>query len=400
MAQLMPQLYHNLMSNCSVDDGFYYKDAQRDSTKYRTFNYRLCSYTTFNNLPSALNCRGTMFNITDLDNVKLVSLPPEKFFNYDEGNGSRDHELGQFGDQMDKIDGSLISTFLHFNQANQPIVLLKSKTSFNSSQASEAMDLLKGQFKCEIERLAHLQYTINMEYTSPTNRIVLDYPRAELTVLSIRYHVTGETLFARRLISFLGENGFQSILEHVVPFKSVSNQVPKSEIIKNIRAETQGEGYVIEIIRPDDTSYLVKVKTNKYLQLHHCKNSVNSLRHLFENIINEQSDDLRSILQDDCSSLERITKMEEQVRPKFNHMVQSIEQFYEQNKHLSKKEFAILINNTPSMKQYMSLLMNLFLGKANDYKKFAIVHAKDMFGINDDDQALPLLDNKVEEKDG
>ncbi|CAF0940798.1 unnamed protein product [Rotaria sp. Silwood1] len=148
MVQLMPQLYHNLTSLCSADNGFYYKDVQLDSTKYRIFNYRLCSYTSFNSHPSALNCRGTMFNINDPDNVLLVSLPPEKFFNYEEGNDCEQHELGQLGDQMTKIDGSLISTFLHFNKNNQPIVRLKSKASLISSQSCEAMELLNGTVTC------------------------------------------------------------------------------------------------------------------------------------------------------------------------------------------------------------------------------------------------------------
>lgn len=144
MAQLMPQLYQNLISTCTADEGFYFKDTQLDSIKYRIFNYRLCSYTAFNTLPSALNCRGIMFNIIDSNDVRLVSLPPEKFFNYDEGNGSRQHELGQLGVQMDKIDGSLISTFLHIDNNNQSVVRLKSKASVTSTQAVEAMGLLQG----------------------------------------------------------------------------------------------------------------------------------------------------------------------------------------------------------------------------------------------------------------
>ncbi|CAF1036371.1 unnamed protein product [Rotaria sordida] len=397
MAQLMPQLYHNLTSLCSTDNSFYYKDALLDSTKYRIFNYRLCSYTNFHSLPSALNCRGTMFNINDPDNVQLVSLPPEKFFNYEEGNGCQQHELGQLGDQMTKMDGSLISTFLHFDKKNRPIVRLKSKTSFISSHSCEAMELLKEQFKSEVESLVHLHYTVNMEYTSPLNRIVLHYPQSELTVLSIRSHLTGETLFARHLISFLHEHGFQSILERVVPFKSIPRHLSQKEFVKNIRDETQGEGYVVEIIRPDQTSYLVKIKTHKYLQLHHCKNSVISIQHLFENVINEQSDDLRSLFKDDIVALKKIAQMEEQVRPQFNQMVQSIEQFYEENKHLSRKDYAILINSTSSMKKYMGLLMNLYMDKVNDYKQFAVMHMKDLFGINENRQAVPIIDAEEED---
>ncbi|CAF2846112.1 unnamed protein product [Rotaria sp. Silwood2] len=393
----MPYLYDSLLSICSSNDGFYYKDVVLDSTTYRIFNYRLCSYTTFHSLPYALNCRGTMFNINDPNNLQLVSLPPEKFFNYEEGIGFDQHKQGQLGDQMDKLDGSLISTFIHFDDKNQAIVRLKSKTSLTSSQACEAMELFKGKFKSEVENLVNLHYTINMEYTSPSNRIVLHYPQAELTVLSIRSHLTGETLFARHLQSFLVEHNFQSILEHIVPFKSIPRHLSHKEFCQNIYGETQGEGYVVEIIRTDQSSYLVKIKTHKYLQLHHCKDKVNSPRHLFESIINEQSDDLRSLFQDNPGALESISKMEEQVRSQFNHMVKSIEEFYETNKSLSRKDYAILINNTPSIKKYMGLLMNLYLDKINDYKQYAITHAKDLFGINDNCQASSRSNAEEEE---
>src|ERR1700722_4486488 len=103
---------------------------------------------------------------------------------------------------------------------------------------------------------------------------------------------------------------------------------------------------------------------------------------LFENVINEHSDDLKSLFKDDSDALQRISQMEHRVAPLFNRMVQSIEQFYEQNKHLLRKDYALLITNTPSMKVYMPLLMNLYTKKENDFKRFALSHAKDLFGIN------------------
>lgn len=135
----MPTLYENLTALCTRNFGFYSKDVQLDSMQYRIFNYRLCSYDQFHANVSALDCRGTMFDVTDPANVKLVCLTPEKFFNYEEGNGLVVHPLGTFGVQMVKLDGSLISTYLHNDE-----VRVKSKASLTSSQAIEAMQLLKG----------------------------------------------------------------------------------------------------------------------------------------------------------------------------------------------------------------------------------------------------------------
>ncbi|CAF1557651.1 unnamed protein product, partial [Adineta ricciae] len=100
MNNIMPKLYDDLLALCSKNLGFIFKDTECDSIKYRIFNYILCSYEQFS-YPSALNCRGTMFDITDAENVQLVCLPPEKFFNYEEGNGVNIHPLGALGIQME-----------------------------------------------------------------------------------------------------------------------------------------------------------------------------------------------------------------------------------------------------------------------------------------------------------
>jgi len=85
-----------------------------------------------------------MFNINDPANIQLVSLPTEKFYNYEEGPGPEQHELGQLGHQMEKMDGLFVSTFLHVNQNNEQILRLKTKISVQSPQINEAMQLLTG----------------------------------------------------------------------------------------------------------------------------------------------------------------------------------------------------------------------------------------------------------------
>ena len=143
----IPQLYENLVLLCQSNDGFFFKDIVLDSNTYRIFNYRLASYGDFHSQPSALNCRGTMFNITNQHLVQLVSLPPEKFFNYEEGSDFNHHRSGQLGDMMDKMDGSLISTFLHTNDNGEQQIRLKSKASVQSDQAIEATALFTGKEK-------------------------------------------------------------------------------------------------------------------------------------------------------------------------------------------------------------------------------------------------------------
>lgn len=139
----MDNLYDDLINLCSEDDVFYYKDIRLHGINYRIFNCRLCSYGRFKTSAVALNCCGTMFNITNPLCPQLVSLPLEKIFDYEEGFGQiKYHERGQLGDKMEKVDGTLISTFLHGRNSKE--VRLKSKQSLTSNQVLEAMQLLVG----------------------------------------------------------------------------------------------------------------------------------------------------------------------------------------------------------------------------------------------------------------
>jgi T4 RnlA family RNA ligase len=251
------------------------------------------------------------------------------------------------------------------------------------------------QFKSEVESLVRLHYTVNMEYTSPSNHVVLFYPRPQLTVLSIRSHLDGQTYFGTRLTAFLVTHNFVSILKHLVSFENIPSHLPTKQLMESIRQEAHGEGYVVEIIDSNQISYLAKIKTDKYLLLHQTKFSLNDQR-LFENVINEQSDDLRSLFRYDQEALRRITTMEQQVRPQYNQMIESVEEFHRENKHLTRKEYAQLVTGRGDMKVYMGLLMNLYVGKENDYKTFATRHAKDLFRIKND--TISTADNGEKEE--
>jgi T4 RnlA family RNA ligase len=237
-------------------------------------------------------------------------------------------------------------------------------------------------FKSEMEHLVRLNYTINMEYTSPSNHVFVSYPQTQLTVLSIRSHVDGQTLFGSRLKTFLLENNFPAILNHLVAFEPILSDVTHKQLLQDTYRELHGEGYVVEIIQLDRPSYLVKIKTQKYFTIHGDYGTADSPRSLFEAIITQNLDDLKALFKDDTETLKRINDMEQNIRPKYNRMIESIEQFYQIHKHLSKKDFARSITMNENMEIYLPLLMRLYAGEENDYKAFAIMHAKDLFDIS------------------
>lgn len=249
--------------------------------------------------------------------------------------------------------------------------------------------------KSEIDRLVRLNYTVNMEYTSPANHVFVSYSQARLTVLSIRSHADGEALFGTRLKAFLSENNFPAILDQLVPFESVPSAMSHEQLLQDVYQQPAGEGYVVEIVHADRPSYLVKIKTQKYLRIHRDGEDANSARSLFEAIIHEHSDDLSGLFQDNAEALVRINEMERHVRPKYNRMVESIEQFYRANKRLSKGEFTRTITMTEPMKIYLPLLMKLYAGEENDYKAFAMKHAKELFGRDGNGNPSPTVNEDI-----
>lgn len=379
------QLYQDLQDLIKKDEAFFFKDFTLEDKVYRIYNYRLASWTSFQTA-GAKDARGIMYDVTDPQNVKLVSLPPQKFFNYEEG--GVDHTIGKLGDKMVKMDGSLISSYIH-----KDTFYLKSKGSLFSEQALAAMKLLdkpeNKDYKEELTRLAQEGYTINMEYTSPENRIVIPYQTEELTVLSVRKHDNGKNLFASKLIKMLEEKGgYPEILAHMVNFEKLHTQeIDQLKFVDDVRKEQEGEGYVVEIILNDEDSYLTKVKNLKYIALHQTKDSVNSPRKLFEAIIEEASDDLRSMFAGDDYVLNKIKDMEQHVQPIYNNIVKTVEGFYETNKALDRKEFALKAK--AESPEFMGLIMGLYTGRKPDFKEFAKKHRKELFGVSD---AEPELD--------
>lgn len=372
------QTYKDLMELISKNEAFFFKDFTLHDKTYRIMNYRLASWSLFQE-PSALNCRGIMYDVTDDTNIKLVSLPPEKFFNYEEG--GVDHTKGKLGDKMVKMDGSLISTYTHNGE-----MFFKSKGSLFSSQALDAMKLINkdefSQFKNELVKLVELGYTVNLEYTSPENRIVIPYQTEELTVLSVRSHENGQNYFATKLKSLLDELGMTAIKDNMVYHESLHNhQIEQLKFVDDVRAEQEGEGYVVEIVLDDNTSYLTKIKNTKYLTLHQTKDSVNSAKRLFEAVIEEASDDLRSMFADDPYVLNKVAEMENHVQPIFNHIVKTVEDFHKENKDLVRKDYAIKAQK--EQPDFMALMMNAYLNKPIDFKEFAKKHRKDIFHIED-----------------
>ena len=381
MNEFQQKLYDDLEALVRVNEAFFFNDWDLDDTWYRNFNYRLASYTDFCQ-PSALECRGIMFEMTDPFNptpVRLASMPFEKFFNLYENPFTMDLDLNDIVEIQDKADGSLITTYMHNGDLR-----VKTKGSISSDQAIAANAYLRleknAAFRAELIKGEELGCTIIMEWVAPDNRIVLPYFEPELKVLGVRVRADGSYVE----FNDVDCEHFPETLERWVDIYDIDNTfVTNSEFIDSVNDMQKVEGVVCRM----ENGQRFKVKCQWYLALHHTKDSITIPRRLFETVLEEASDDLRTLFHDDELAIKMIEDMEAFVEKKYNHMVDTVERFYERNKHLDRKDYAIL-GQEELNRMYFGLAMNRYVGKDVNYKEF----------LKGKWKHLGLKDEKVEEE--
>lgn len=376
-------LYDNLMRLCDKDESsFYHVDQVVDNIKYRIFLYRLASWTEFQQ-PDALWSRGTMFQLDKHSKpVRLACRPMKKFFNLGEGCDVATHDFSDDNIEviMDKADGSLISSYIHypdpayFTTALQ--VRLKTKGSLHSEQAVAAYKWLhqpenKELLDC-IVRDTLLNRTVNLEWVGICNRIVLGYEKTELKVLSVIDNVTGETYAYKGVANRYPEGSM------VANYTEQAKSQGVAAYIQSVHAMTGVEGIVIRL----KDGLMLKVKTTAYVALHSVKSSISAPRNLFEAIVNETGDDLRVMFLQDPTALKAIDDMQVKVSHIMNSLVKTVEAFYETNKHLGRKDYAVL-GQSQLDRMHFALAMTLYTNGTPDYKYTLIKNYKE-FNISDE----------------
>lgn len=374
-SEFQEKLYAGLMRLVESNEAFYYKDFEKAGVIYRIFNYRLASYTDFLE-PYALECRGVMYEMNGDHPDRIAALPLKKFFNLNENPMVTGMDLSKVIELSDKMDGSLISSYIHFQHIGS-LLFLKSKGSVSSEHCKSAYAWLNKPENLElamnIKTLTNGGYTVNMEWCSPEYpyRIVIGYDKPQLKILCLRDMISGKCYGKNSKIV----QAYPKIQEAWTHTFLPDNP---EEFIENIPNLENVEGYVA--LLPDELC--VKIKTNWYLTRHYNKDSVNCPRRLFEAVLNEATDDLRSLFYDDSASLQLIDEMEQRVEKIYNHCIDTVERFYERNKHLERKDYAIL-----GQKELSGLLfplgMSYYLGFKVDWKDWMKRHWKD-FGIKDE----------------
>lgn len=367
-------LFDDLMALCASNEAFYFV-AQTDANgdRYRVFTYRLASYTDFQNR-NATECRGHTFKEMLDGSWRLASLPMQKFFNYGEHVGwGTEMDLNAMDLVMDKLDGSLISTVV--SNIGTGDWFLKSKTSFKSSQVVEATELVNSKkyegFRNKLKYLSWLGYTVNMEYLSPTNQIVIGYTEPMLKVLNVRDMKDGSYKSHSEVVALFGQDFV--VESHGIP-------VDGAAFLAEAERMTGIEGFVIRL----KNGLWFKHKTEAYCILHHLKDSINNPKRLWEACVNETADDLRALFKDDPISIEKISAMEVLASSVYNHVHKTVNAFFNENKDLSRKDYAIKGQAELMTDGTFSLAMNLYIGREANVKEFLVKNYK-RYGVKDEE---------------
>ena len=379
MQTFLSTLFEDAMALCAASDSFYFVDQVRNDVTYRVFTYRLASFTEFQQR-NALELRGHTFRYDKWnDTWVLASLPPKKFFNYGEHVGwGTEMDLNAMQLIMDKADGSLISTVAD----EKGDIFLKSKTSFNSAQSNDATKWCEhiaansvwgALFTKQLFNVSRRGWTVNMEWVSPDNQIVIGYSEPKLIVLNARNRSTGAYMPYDELLATFGER-------FVVPTWDIPED--GKAFLDEVQAMTGIEGIIFQL--PDGT--LMKHKTDAYCVLHHLKDSINNPKRLWAACVEETADDLRALFKDDPISIERITAMEAKASQTYNRIDKLVNGFYNTNKHLDRKAYAILGQAELVKEGVFSLAMNLYIGRDSNIKEFMVKNYKS-FGISDEELA-------------
>lgn len=321
-------LFDHLGKLPEASDCFYSVDqVGTDGATYRIFLYRLASYSDWLH-PGAMESRGIMYRQTS-EGWELVCRPMQKFHNWKENPFTLDVDLTSIKYATVKEDGSLISSYTDANGE----LRLKSKGSIQSEQAVAALKWIQSPVAAAlhtiVETLDATGWTVNMEWTSPLNRIVISYAIDKLIVLNIRHRLTG--VYMER-----------EAVEAMIPAEylvEISNLM-----VEDVAAALGTEGLVAFFGNGAPVEFM-KVKADAYKVLHRLKDGVNQPNALFEAIIHEQIDDLRASFAEDPAVQLMISTMEELVAAPYNHFVAVTELMHQKYKHLGKKDYVIAVQS-------------------------------------------------------
>lgn len=355
-------LYNALQKLVSSSEFSFYKTeaVTRLGTKVEIFAHRTAHYDDWS-IPYSRECRGIMFEVDEKNPGKvkrIMTRPLEKCFNWGELDMSTFPISPEtIGFISKKEDGSIVSTY--YDQCSDewdstPELFLKSMSSIASSVSSAAMQLINSpryiKLKDTLLKLSVNGYTTNMEYVSPSNRIVLEYSTPELIIIDIRENLYG-TRVSPETLDFLSDDDLYNLESNYVTeyentlFSEFENGTTEDDKLKITRDKllsyVNNTKYTEGLIIYDKINGPVKVKTAWYTEIHRVKSTISSNRNLFESIATGTIDDIRVLYLGDTESLNRIREFEEVYLERLDKNFKLLQRIHKTLNGLDRKRYAL-----------------------------------------------------------
>jgi T4 RnlA family RNA ligase len=319
--------FDEAMSLCNKYEDFFYKDETLDNgITIRSFNYRLSNYTMFTE-KGARNLRGISF---DLNTKELLALPLSKFFNFSE-NPFTEKELIETWKPIrysSKMDGSLIIFFIAGNK-----LYCRTQNNSFSEQAQWAMDIVNNDqnLKDFIYNTINIHHqTVLAEFISIRNQVVVPYNEETLILLGSRDMNNGKLYHFDDIdINFKNCKKVETY-----SFNDISEIL---DICNQENSENFIEGFVIEY----ENGEMIKIKSIDYYNLHHLRDNILNEVIAVEMTLNGTLDDAKSRFSNDTMLFKMLNDIEEKTLKNYKIIVKICEDFYDNNKNLDKKTYAI-----------------------------------------------------------
>jgi len=294
------------------------------------------------------NLRGTCFN-TD---GEIISLAFDKFHNLNECDGWREVDI-DFSKQhhiLEKLDGSMIRAIPMLNgsyrlgtRAGITEVAMKAEkfiASLSISRIARFDDLVRTCLRAGMTPL--------FEFCSRDQRIVIDYPVADLVLLGVRANDTGAYM-RRNHVEILGRNYSWSVV------KAISSEHSSlKELASVVRQFKEDEGVVVTF----DHGFRVKIKADEYVLKHRALDGLRFEKDVVALILGNSLDDVLPIV--DEKTRGRLTAFRDSMMFQISYHELTLKKIFDSMKHLERKEFAEWASKD---KLYSKFLFKMLDGK-------------------------------------
>lgn len=228
--------------------------------------------------PADLEARGLIF---DTQTGMLLSRPLHKFFNLGERMDEEALISHGPGYMADKLDGSMIASFI------QDSTLFFHTKGGVSSQAKAALNEAPVNVREAATEAFQEGGTPAFEWTSPDNRIVVDYDTSEMTLLAVRDRLSG--VYDDDLANHLAK-------KYDLRQPKIHGRAETLEDLKNLISWLRQQEGMEGAVWIGPNGLRSKVKTTAYMKVHKTLSMLSVERHAFRAVVDEMDDDILPLL--------------------------------------------------------------------------------------------------------